>query len=415
MSPFRFLIQFLRDIKAQKLRTTLTMFGIVWGTVAVVLLLAFGEGLYNIALEGMRGMGERIVVVFPQQTTLPYEGLGIGRPIRLKPEDAWALEREIPEIEAITPEYAQGGLKYKYKKNTTNISVSGVYPVYADLRNIQPQPGGRFISQNDVQKKRRIIFIGNELKDETFGDEDAIGQRITLNGLPFVVIGVLVDKVQNSSYGSRDEDKGFIPASTLSSIYGLRYINYLLYRPKPEFSSKDVTKRVYQVLGKRLRFDPEDKDALFTLDTAEFEKILFYFFLVINLLLGIGGGCTMVVGGIGVANIMYVVIRERIGEIGIKMAVGAKPGHIMTQFFIETILIIIIGGLMGFGISALVVKVFSYLPLTEYVGTPKVSLFVSSVTALVLGIIAFIAGYFPAKRAAGMHPVQALALGKFQA
>jgi putative ABC transport system permease protein len=391
------------------------MFGIVWGTVAVVLLLAFGEGLYKHADAAMKGMGERIVLLFPQRTTKPYKGLGLGRPIRLKAEDAWALQRGIMEIETITPEYSRWGMKLKYEDKATNINISGIYPAYGGLRNIFPQAGGRFISQNDIKRKRRVIFIGNELKENTFGDEDAVGRRITLNGLPFVVVGVLEDKIQGSNYNGRDGTKGFIPATTLTSIYGLRYADYLIYRPKVGSSSEDVTKNIFKVLGKRHRFDPEDKDALFIWDTTEAEKIIFYMFLVINLLLGLGGSCTLVVGGIGVANIMYIVVRERIGEIGIKMAVGAKPAHILTQFLMETILIVVIGGLIGLGISATVIKIFSYLPLTEYLGTPKVSPLVSGVTACILGLIAFFAGYFPAKRAAGMDPVQALAMGKFKA
>lgn len=411
---FGFLSQFYRDLRAQRLRTVLTLFGITWGTVAVVLLLAFGVGLYRRSLAAMHGMGERIVILWAQKTTKPYKGMGIGRPIRLRDEDAWLIKREVPEVEAVAPEYSRWNVKLKRGRKATNVRISGVYPAFEELRNLFPQQGGRFINPLDIRHRRRVIFLGDEVKENLFGEEEAVGKTVTLNGIPFTVIGVLRKKVQTSSYYGKDSRAGFIPASTFRSTFGHRYINNLIFRPKPGLS-KEAIDKVYRVLGTRHRFDPEDRDALMVWDTTGIDKFLFYFFFGLNLLLGIGGACTLAVGGIGVANIMYVVIRERTGEIGIKMAVGAKPRHILSQFMLETMLVVATGGALGFGISWAAVEAASLLPdkVKDAVGTPVISPPVALATVLVLGAVGFLAGYFPAKRAASMDPVQALALGKF--
>lgn len=412
MHSFGFFSQFYRDLKAQKLRTILTLLGIMWGTVAVVLLLAFGVGLQRYSIKSFHGIGEGIAILFPARTTKPHQGMGIGRPIRLTDEDAELLQREIPEMEAVTGEYVRWNVKLKYKDKANNTRITGVYPVYEHLRNTFAVRGGRFIDPLDIKLKRRVIFLGNETKAKLFGEDEAVAKTITVNGVPFTVVGVLKEKIQNASYYGSDSHAAFAPAATFVSIFGHRYVNNLIYRPKDSTLGKEIKERVYQVLGKRHRFDPEDKDAIGLWDTSEISKFSFYLFLGLNILLGVGGLFTLVVGGIGVANIMYIVIRERTREIGIKMALGAKRGHILSQFVLETMLIVATGGTMGFIFSALVVKIVALLPIQKYIGTPTVSPAVAGITILILGIVGFIAGYFPARRAAKMNPVQALVLGE---
>jgi len=411
MYGFRLIFQFYRDIRSQKLRSFLTIFGITWGTVAIVLLLAFGTGLQRHSIKAMHGMGESIVIVWAQRTTKPYQGLGIGRQVRLREEDADLLRERVEGIKAISPEYIKWGVKLRYGRSVSNTSISGVYPSYEDLRNTIPQPRGRFIDRIDLEGRRRVIFIGNKLKEKLFGEEDAVGRTIYVNGIPFLVIGVMMEKTQSSSYSGMDENRAFMPATTFASTFGYRYLNNLVYGLKDPTLSKEVKRKVYEVLGRKHRFDPGDKEALMMWDTTEIDKFIFYFSLVLNLLLGSSGVFTLMVGGIGVANIMYIVVRERTREIGIKMAVGAKGRHILFQFLLETLFIVSIGGVTGFLISSGIVKAVSLFPVEKYIGTPTISTAVWLSAVLVLGVVGFLAGYFPARRAASLNPVEALAVG----
>lgn len=403
--------EFFHDLRAQKLRAFLTVFGIIWGTVAVVVLLAFGTGFKRQTAKSMHGLGEGIVIVFPGRTTKPYQGFGIGRRIRFMEEDAYILAREIPEIETISPEYARWNATMQYGTKSIKPLVSGVIPGYATIRNIIPQPGGRFLNQPDLRYRRHVVFLGDSLKYFLFGSEDAIGKFVLLDGVPFLVIGVMQHKTQISSYNRRDEDRAFIPTSTFSAFFGHRFINNLVYKPRDPRLSPYVTRRVYEVLGKKYKFDPTDKNALWVWDTSEFDKIVTYFFLGFNLFMGLIGSLTLIVGGIGVANIMYVVVQERTREIGIKRAVGARKWHIVLQFFLETFFIIGIGAALGFSISFALIRLARLIPMEEFLGYPALSPTVVLITVAILGAIGLVAGFFPARRAANLNPIDCLRYG----
>lgn len=402
------LTEFIRDLQAQKLRAFLTIFGITWGTVAVVVLLAFGTGFKRQTSVNMHGIGEGIVIMFPGRTAKPFEGLPDGRRISFVEEDAPLLQRQIRNIAKISPEYSDGSIQAKYGVNIQVPTTTGVYPIYADMRNIMPQPGGRWINELDQTLRRRVIFLGDETAKRLFAEKNPITEYVLLDGVPFIVIGVMQKKTQNSSYNSRDSERVFIPASTFSSVFGETYINNIIYQTTSPILQEDVEKQVYHVLGRRYRFDPEDKDALGIWDTTGFDKTLFYFFLAFNIFLGIVGSFTLSVGGIGVANIMYVVVRERTREIGIKRSVGARKRNIMMQFFLETFFIVAIGATSGFAISFGITKVLALMPIQDFVGVPTISPIVAGATIVMLALIALLAGYFPARRAANLDPVECL-------
>jgi putative ABC transport system permease protein len=405
-----FATQFLRDMKSQKLRTFLTIFGIIWGTASVVLLLAFGKGLQAQNEESMHGLGEGIVILWGGKTSKPYMGFGRGRWIQLREEDAALLKREIRDMGGISPEYSKWNTTMRYKKNTVTQNMIGIYPVFGELRNIYAEMGGRFINPIDLEAQKRVVFIGNELKEDLFGQDQAVGKYIFIDNVPFLVVGVLEKKSQDSSYSGRDAHKAFIPATTFAAMYGYKYVNNLIFKPKDPREVESVKKQVYGVLGKKNKFDPEDKEALAMWDTSEMEKFLTYFFLAFRAFLAIIGTFTLIVGGIGVSNIMNVVVEERTKEIGIKMSLGAKKRHVLSQFVFETLMITFVGGTIGFMFAFMVVKVFPYFKLEEYLGTPEISLSAGLIAVGVLGLVGFISGFFPARRAASLNPVQALKL-----
>ncbi len=400
--------QFFEDLRTQRLRTALTTLGITWGTVAVVVLLAFGVGFEAQARKNMHGIGDRIVILFPVKTTKAFQGFPDGRRLHLREEDAAILRREIPDIIQISPEYSNGSTPVRRNKSSATPNITGIYPVYGDMRNIIPEPGGRFIDAIDLRLRRRVAVLGDELKKLLFGDQDAVGKQVFIGQVPFTVVGVMRHKTQNSSYNSRDQDRIFIPASTHRALFGDKYLADIIYRVADPRTSDAVEKRVYQVLGRRYKFDPTDKDALMIWDTNEFDKFIRYFFLGFNLFMGIVGSFTLTVGGIGVANIMYVVVRERTREIGIKRSVGARKRDIMLQFFSETFLLVGLGAALGFALSVGIVRLLGMIPIQEYVGRPTISATVAAATMALLAAIAFMAGLFPARKAANLDPVECL-------
>jgi putative ABC transport system permease protein len=408
VTSLSFLKQMLQDVRQQKLRTLLTLLGITWGTVSVSLLVAFGEGLQKEIARQQHGLGENIVIAWPSRTSIPYQGLGKGRRIRVNDEDLEALRREIPEA-SFSGEYSREKSAFRRERARLSPEMSANSPIFAVMRNIIPAQGGRYVNDLDLDRRRRVVFLGDKLKQDLFGDDQAVGKTLMIDSVPFLVIGVMEKKAQDSSYSGRDEGKAFIPETTYKGLFSEQYFENFIFQASDAARVPEVTRHVYEVLARRHKFDPSDKEAVGMWDTTEGEKFFRTFFLTFRLFLGIIGSFTLIVGGIGVSNIMYVVVEERTREIGIKLAVGAKPGFIQRQFLAETLTLTAAGGLLGFLISLGVVAVFP-AQLVEYVGRPEISPLVILTTSALLGAIGVLAGYFPARRASLLDPVVALKL-----
>ena len=402
--------EFWSDIRAQKLRTTLTILGIAWGTVAVVVLLAFAAGLETHVIKRFHGLGDRIVILFGGETTKPFAGFGDGRQIRLREADATLLAEQIPQIVMISPEYSSRAVPVRNGRSITNPNITGVWPSYTYLRNVIPDVGGRFINQDDLDGRRRVIVLGNAIRDLLFEnfDGDVVGRQVMVGETPFTVIGVMRPKDQSSSYNSRDRDRVFIPASTHAAMFGQRYVNNIIFRTTGGEATQETERAVFEVLGSKYRFDPTDDDAIGVWDTAEFEKMFSYLFLGFNVFFLIVGTFTLTVGGIGVANIMYIVVKERTKEIGIKRSLGATRRDILGQFFLESTAIVMVGAVIGFLISLGIVRLMAFIPIREFVGAPIISGQVAWVTMGLLMCVAMLAGFFPARRAAALDPVECL-------
>jgi len=403
---------FLRDLKKQRKRITLTLMAIVWGTISIVMLLAFGEGFKRSLNKARHGLGKDIVVMWGGQTSIAYEGLGKGRRIRFIDEDVELLKKKVPEIEAAGGEYNRWGVSITYNKNTVSERVNGVYPCYEDMRAHYPQRGGRFINHLDMQYKRRVVFLGHKLKERLFGNEDAVGKTIVLNDVPFTVIGVMIEKLQMGMYNGPDWDKATIPATTFKTVWGHKYLQNIVYQPRDAAQIEEVKKKISRVMGGKYRFDPEDKEALWLWDVIEGQKTFNKVLIGFQIFLGVIGGMTLLIAGVGVANIMYVAVKERTREIGIKMAMGAKRVHIMSQFLLESLIITILGGALGVFSSMVLVKIWAAIPMeadwAQWLGKPVISLEIAVITSLILGIIGMLSGIFPSRRAASVNPVESL-------
>ncbi|HVN75589.1 MAG TPA: ABC transporter permease [Thermoanaerobaculaceae bacterium] len=404
-----YLRQFLRDLRSQKLRAALTLFGLVWGTAAVTLLLAFGEGLQERLIKNIRGLGENIVICWPSQTSKPWEGLPRNRKITIKDDDIAALKREIPGMTAISGEYSDGNKKFKVGRKVIVPGLTGADPVFAVMRNLIPQEGGRYVNDLDVDERRRVVFLGDGLKNDLFGDADAVGKYVNINGVPFLVVGVMQAKEQDSSYQGRDKDRASIPATTFRAMYGQQEYGNFVFQVADAEKVETAKDKVIATLARLHRFDPNDHEAVRMWDVTENEKFMHSFMLGFRVFLGVMGLLTLIVGGIGVSNIMNVVVEERTKEIGVKMALGARQRTVVSQFLFETFLLTALGGLVGFAISWGICAAFPK-SLDEFVGTPTLSLQVGVITTITLGLIGFLAGYFPARSAARLNPVEALRL-----
>ena len=410
MFPLLSAKQFLRDMRSQKLRTFMTMGGILWGTLAIVLLFGFGKGIHKQNMKSQKGIGENIAIFWPGLTTKPWQGMPKGREINFTEEDVALMKARIPEINHISPEYIRWGFSFKYGRNIVRQEISGVWPEFGEMRNLIPDMGGRFINALDITQRRRVVFIGNELKRHLFGDEEAVGKYVLINNVPFQVIGVMKPKDQDSSYSGSDRRKAFVPSSTFQTMRSLRYLNNFVVQHKETSSMAEVKSEIFNLMGNRYQFDPSDTEAMGVWDTTEGMKFLTTFFWAFRIfLIGIGVA-TLITGGIGVSNIMNVVLEERTKEIGIKMALGAKKQMIMMQFIFETLLLTVTGGLFGYLLGVGIIRVIPLFKLTDFIGTPEVDFLGSIVAISVLGLIGLAAGYFPARRAANLQPVQALKL-----
>jgi len=400
---------YLREYKA---RTAMTMFGIIWGTLTVILLLAFGVGVQKQMSKNMHGMGEAIAIVWPGRTSIPYQGYGRDRSIRLNEDDIEYIRGEVQDIQRISPEFIKWGSVVRLGDKINRPNVTGIIPEYGPMRNIWPEPGGRWLNDLDIEKKRRVVFLGNRLRDFLFGENaNAIGKYVYIDEIPFLVVGVLRKKTQPSSYSQRDRDRAFIPMTTHKSIFGHRYVNNFVYQIRDPRLLSSVQDQLYTALAKKFTFDPKDTETLGIWDTSEMDMFIFYFTLGFNIFMGIIGVITLIVGGIGLANIMYVVVQERTKEIGIRRSVGAKRRHILGQFLLEAFMVIGIGALIGFALAVGIIQLVSAIPsegFKEAVGTPELNLNVAIITILILSTIGFLAGYFPARKASRLEVVDCL-------
>ncbi len=411
MHMLMFLKEFMYDIGKQKTRAFLTTIAITWGTLAIILLMAFGSGLSFRMRESFLNAGNYIIRIYGGQTTKKWQGLPIGRRIHLKEEDADVLLKSIPMIEAVNPGIGRY-LRLRNGDKTSSTYCEGVYPPFEFLRRMFHAGGGRFLNEKDMVERKRVVFLGSIVAKELFSREAPIGETVYIDDLPFTIIGIMPKKMQTSMNYGPDDRRAIIPFTTFKSIYGDRYLNELIVKPARAEDSKKVIAEVRRIMSKKYKFDPTDERALPMWDFIEQEKISAKVFLGINIFLAVIGAMTLIIAGVGVANIMYVVAKERTHEIGIKRAVGARKRHIIFQFIFESLLISIVGGGLGLLVAVGVIKLMWSIPSQEgamqFLGRPIMSNVVVFVSIGILTLIGLLAGLFPARKAANVDPVEAL-------
>jgi putative ABC transport system permease protein len=404
---------FMRSSRVQRKRAILTIAAIAWGSLSMLLLLSFGEGLERQLLVADSGLGRNIAILWPGETTRPWNGLPAGRSIQPRVEDIELIAQRVPNLYAVSGELRSWQTAYRYGETTVNRRLTGASLAYGDIRTHIPRAGGRFLNPLDEGLRRRVIFLGQKLATDLFGEEEPVGLSLLVDNVPYTVIGVMIDKMQNSSYGGMDADHGVIPISTFEAQYGRAELENIVVKPIRPGLMPSVLKGVFETLGAKYGFDPEDDRVLGTWNTVEGAEMMDKIMLGIHLFLGIIGALTLVVGGIGVANIMYAVVKERTSEIGVKMALGARTGWITGPLVLEGLTYTLIGGALGLIMATVVIMILEAIPTEgnealQMLGKPTLSAPIAIANAAVLGTIGLLAGYFPARRAALVDPAETL-------
>jgi len=405
---------FAKEYRKRKKKTALITFAIAWGTLSLLLLMSFGRGLSNSFRISFKGLGDNLIMIYRGQTSKDYHGLPKGRRIMIYPRDIALLSALIPEIELISPE-SNNYVTITGGGRETNRNVCGVGPSFGVMRSMIAESGGRFINEDDESSARRVAFIGWNMAKNLFGAGNPVGRTIIINRVPFTVIGVMKKKLQSSSYQGFDADHAYIPYSTFSRIDSQLYVDRIHIQPKRREDNKLVEQRIREILGRKYRFDPKDDYALGVWNTIEQAEVAGKAFKGIEIFLALIGGLTLLIGAVGVTNLMYALVKERTREIGIKMALGAKRRHIIVQFLLETLFIFSKGTFWGTAIAYTIVRLTRMIPISyelsgiqTYLLRPIFSLDILIIFLVVLGILVFLSGIFPAARASRLNPVEAL-------
>jgi len=411
MYYWELILQILREMRAHKIRSILALLGIVWGTVAVVLLLALGEGFYRAGQKSMQSIANGAIRAWPGITSKAFQGQAPGQPIHMRISDLIAMTKALPDIKYFSPTLSIGNhVNLQWRAQQTTARIIGVAPDRALLTQLKLSTHSRFINAMDLANQKNVIVLGSKLKQQIFGNSNAIGQTILVYGIPFLVIGAQADEKTQDNF-DWDQENAFIPYTTAQAIGGDQDIDGFILLTKNPNQSEKFVKTMSKFLGWRLHFDPTDHNAIYIFDTAQVTRFFTWFFRAIELFLGFCGLLTLGVGGIGVANIMFLIISERTQEFGLRMAVGAKPAHVLLQVLLETGVIILLGGLIGFIIAGTSIGLLQIISLPDWLGKPTLSPLIILATFLILALVGLIAGYFPARRAANMQPVEALSFG----
>jgi putative ABC transport system permease protein len=413
----------LRDIFAEawaalqrnRTRSLLTMTGIVWGIVAVTLLIAYGSGFRAVLVHAFEAFGRDAVVCWPQQTSEQPGGQRAGQKVRFEQADLEAVRDGATLVKHACLETVKWE-SITYNDRLMNTATRGVCPEYGEMRNEVPREG-RWISPSDIVERRRVIFIGGRLYEKLFAGRPAVGETVEVEGVRFLVVGVMARKMQMSNYFTSDDESAFIPFTAAGDLWDTTKAQVMVFEPVTPLFEKRAMQQVLAAVAERQHFSPNDKKAIQMFGREEFRPVIDGITIGLEVLLIFIGVLTLGIGGVGVMNIMLVSVDERIREIGLRRALGARKRHIRLQFLAETLLLMMAGGLLGIGLAYLLSAVLPALPLlgplfedTSGKGDIHLSIHVGTMLAstAILLLVGVASALVPAMRASRLDPVEAL-------
>jgi putative ABC transport system permease protein len=408
--------QAVATFRTHKLRTFLTMFGLVWGIASVIILVGLGRGFVVDQKRHMETLGKDLVIVWGGRTSTQVGGRAAGREIRLNVDDAELIRDECYLVKNVSPELRRT-IPEVSQFNLANRGVVGMWPSYQDFRSLKVSEG-RLITDDDEREGRRVLVLGSKAYRQLFPGQPALGATVLVKSVPYLVVGVLAEKKQNSNYSGPDNDYLFAPYSAVSRDFpppekpgaGITrgYLDDIVFEVGDPENHEAAVLQVRHAIGRVRHFDPTDKDALFIWDTMDGAKQLAKIFGVVTLFFGCVAVVTLCLGGIGVMNIMLVSVSERTREIGTRKAMGATKRDILRQFFAESAMLTIVSGVLGLSVGIGICIAMVVVPLPDFVPHPIVSPISIVISILTLSLITVTAGMYPAQRAADMQPVESL-------
>jgi len=416
MTLSEILRQAIATFRAHKMRTFLTMFGLIWGIASVIILVGLGRGFVVDQKRHMESLGKDLVIVWGGRTSSQVGGRAAGREIHLNVDDAELIRDECYMVRNVSPELRRT-IPEVSQFNSSNRGVVGMWPSYQDFRSLKVSEG-RLLTDDDEHEGRRVLVLGSKAYRQLFPGQPAIGATVLVKSIPYSVVGVLAEKKQNSNYSGPDNDYLFAPYSSVSRDFpppekpgaGISrgYLDDIVFEVGNPEEHEEAVMQVRRTLGRVRHFDPQDKDALFIWDTMDGAKQLSRIFGVVTLFFGCVAIVTLCLGGIGVMNIMLVSVTERTREIGTRKAMGATKRDIMRQFFAESAMLTLVSGILGFSSGVGLCLSMEALPLPDFVPHPIISPISIVLSILTLSLITVTAGMYPAQRAADMTPVESL-------
>jgi putative ABC transport system permease protein len=395
----------LRALMVNKMRSALTMLGIIIGVGAVIAMIAVGSGAKKRIAEQIASMGSNMLIILSGSSTSGGLRFGAGTVPTLTADDAKAILNEIPAVKYVSP--ILGGIaQVVFGNQNWSTIVNGATPEVLEIRD-WPLSSGRSFTQQDVDGATKVCLLGQTVVDNLFGGIDPIGQVVRIKKVPFTVIGVLAPKGQ-STWGQDQDDTIFIPLTTAQKrLFGMQFpgmVRIITVQAREPEVMKEVENQINELLRQRHRIQPGQDNDFSVRNLTEIMSTAEQSARVMSLLLGAIASISLIVGGIGIMNIMLVSVTERTREIGIRIAVGAKGRDILLQFLIESLVLSLIGGTVGIGIG-----VVGTLILSSFTQWP--TLF--SIQAILLaflfsGSVGVFFGFYPARKASMLNPIEAL-------
>ncbi|HXW93685.1 MAG TPA: ABC transporter permease [Terriglobales bacterium] len=403
----------LRTLWAHKLRTFLTMFGIAWGVVSIVLMVGAGEGLRVGQAKVAETLGKDVMIVFHGRTSLQAGGMRAGRVVHWEDQDVAVVASASPDCQYALPELEQETVRTHSNYNNAALLVTGSFPEFGYIRSLNVGDG-RFYNWDDEHAGHRVAFLGTDAAKQLFPGRNAVGENLYLNDFPYTVIGVMAQKKQDSSYDGWDANKIFVPFAAMRRDFPDRppgtstTFDQLLVTPKSVAQHEACKHEVRAALGRMHHFDPNDKEACPIWDTVEEALAFRQMTNGMKYFLGAVGIVTLFLGALGVMNVMMVAVRERTREIGVRKALGAPGRVILKQFFLEALLIAWLSGGVGLGIAYGICYLVNLAPMPDFFAGLLPTRTTSVLACGLLGGAAVLAALYPARKAASVDPIEAL-------